>query len=169
MLVATIILEPAGRCSSYSPHLRESVAPDHPGCFIPAFGAKCKAMAARNYKANSGLYVAVFHVAKTQHIRVGKLGRFSFRKGLYFYVGSGRKNLDARLKRHVLKKKLLRWHIDYLSVRAKMIGAIVITESRESECKIARKLAGSCDLAVAGFGSSDCCCPGHLFYGPEPI
>ena len=59
-----------------------------------------------------------------------KFGRAHFRQGVYFYVGTAQRNLSARLGRHSRKEKTLRWHIDYLSVRAEMLGAILIPGPR---------------------------------------
>ncbi len=95
---------------------------------------------------------------------MGKLGRRVFHEGFYFYVGSAQRNLSDRLERHARKDKLLRWHIDYLSVKAKMLGAVIVPGPREHECKLAKELGGVFELAVLGFGASDCCCGGHLFY-----
>ncbi|MEA3227306.1 MAG: GIY-YIG nuclease family protein [Planctomycetota bacterium] len=115
----------------------------------------------------SGVYIAVFHLAEARNISVGKLGRFRFRQGVYFYAGSAQRNLAARLERHSRKKKPLRWHIDYLSVRAEMLGAITVAGPREHECELAKELAGMFELATLGFGASDCRCGGHLFYAPQ--
>ena len=116
---------------------------------------------------DSGVYIAVFYLPKTQYVRTGKLGRFSLRQGVYFYVGSAQRNLSARLERHSKKKKPLRWHIDYLSVKAEMLGVITISGHRKYECQLAEKLARIFEIAVPGFGASDCRCGGHLFYAPE--
>ena len=115
---------------------------------------------------DSGVYIAVFYLPKTQKIRVGKLGQFSFRQGVYFYVGSAQRNLSARINRHGQKNKPLRWHIDYLSTKAEMLGVITIAGPRKHECMLARKLNEIFELAVPGFGASDCRCGGHLFYAP---
>lgn len=113
---------------------------------------------------NSGIYIAIVHLPKTAKITVGKLGTFNFKKGFYFYVGSAQKNLSARLERHARKKKPLRWHIDYLSAKAKMLGAITIAGPRDLECQLAKKLSKMFEPTIAGFGASDCRCSGHLFY-----
>lgn len=113
------------------------------------------------------MYIAVFHLARDRHIAVGKLGRFLFREGIYFYVGSAQRNLSARLERHSKKTKSLRWHIDYLSAKAQMLGAITMAGPRRCECEVANKLAGMFELALPDFGASDCRCGGHLFYTLE--
>jgi sugar fermentation stimulation protein A len=115
----------------------------------------------------SGVYIAVLYVAKSRAIRVGQLGLLRFRQGVYFYVGSAQRNMLARLERHSKKEKALRWHVDYLSSKAEMLGAITIAGPRELECQFAKKLGGIFELAVPGFGASDCRCKGHLFYAPQ--
>ena len=110
------------------------------------------------------MYIAFFRLGGMRYISVGGLGRVRFREGVYFYVGSAQRNLSARIERHRRKDKPLRWHVDYLSVRAEMLGAIMIAGPRERECELARELAGIYELAVPGFGASDCTCGGHLFY-----
>ena len=117
--------------------------------------------------SDGGVYIAVFHLAKARSVSVGKLGRFYFRPGVYFYAGSAQRNLSARLERHGKKSKPLRWHIDYLSVRADMLGAIVVAGPRQRECELAKELAGMFESAAPGFGASDCRCAGHLFYAPQ--
>ena len=115
-----------------------------------------------------GVYIALFHLPKARNISVGKLGRTCFRKGTYLYVGSAQRNLQARLQRHGRKKKAPRWHVDYLSSRAQMIGAVAFGGPREYECELAKKLGGMFESVVPGFGASDCRCGGHLFYAAEP-
>jgi sugar fermentation stimulation protein A len=116
---------------------------------------------------DSGVYIAFFRLRRPQRILVGKLGAFFFASGLYLYVGSAQRNLSARIDRHARKSKPRRWHIDYLSAKADMLGVITIDGPRETECAVAKKLAEMFELAVPGFGASDCRCGGHLFYTPE--
>ena len=113
---------------------------------------------------NSGIYLAIFHLPRTQAITVGRLGRFKFQPGYYLYVGSAQRNLYARLARHARRRKILRWQIDYLSVKAQFIGALMIDGPKNLECKLAALLAKHCPRTVPGFGASDCRCGGHLFF-----
>jgi len=117
---------------------------------------------------DAGLYIAVFELPKATRITVGRLGRFEFPAGLWFYVGSAQRNLSARLDRHARHDKPLRWHIDYLSVRARMLGAIVIAAGKDRECRIAAALARRLERPVPGFGACDCRCGGHLFHEAPP-
>lgn len=115
----------------------------------------------------SGVYIAVFYMPVNRTIQIGRLGKFCFHEGIYFYTGSSQRNLPARLERHSRKKKRLHWHIDYLSVKAEMLGAIMIPGQRKQECEIARELGKIFELAMPGFGASDCRCAGHLFYAQQ--
>ena len=113
---------------------------------------------------DSGLYIAIFHLAEPLTASIGKFGSFSFVPGYYFYVGSAIRNMSARLKRHASHDKPLRWHIDYLSIRAKMVGAVTFEDFDISECEIAQELALLYQRILPRFGASDCKCEGHLFY-----
>ncbi|MHC4519036.1 MAG: GIY-YIG nuclease family protein [Planctomycetota bacterium] len=112
----------------------------------------------------SGTYIAVFDLPERRRIQVGKLGCFWFRLGVYLYVGSAQRNLAARLEWHARRAKPLRWHIDYLSVQANMLGAMIVPGLRERECELAGELTGIYERTIPGFGASDCRCGGHLFY-----
>lgn len=98
------------------------------------------------------------------HVRVGKLGEFSFAKGLYAYVGSGQANLEKRIERHYKKEKRVFWHIDYLLQKPEFEIAKVFykTANKAEECKIANQIAMQ-GTPVKGFGCSDCKCLSHLF------
>jgi sugar fermentation stimulation protein A len=117
---------------------------------------------------SGGVYIAVFHLRSEQWLTVGRLGRHRFQPGLYYYVGSAQRGLARRLARHGQPKKALRWHIDYLSVAAPMIGAVTIEASREVECATAALLAERFERWIEGFGATDCRCGGHLFHRPVP-
>jgi sugar fermentation stimulation protein A len=116
-----------------------------------------------------GVYVAVFHLPRPRRITVGRLGTFAFPPGFYFYAGSAQRGLSARLARHARRRKPLRWHIDYLSTKARMLGAVVVNGPKHMECELAGELAKRCTRPVAGFGSSDCRCGGHLFHAPTLV
>jgi sugar fermentation stimulation protein A len=116
---------------------------------------------------DSGVYIIVLRMPKDRPIRIGRFGRRHFSEGIYFYVGSAQRNLSARLERHGRKEKTLHWHIDYLSMHAEVLGAIIIAGPREVECQLAARLGKMFMMAVPGFGASDCRCGGHLFYTRE--
>ena len=106
-------------------------------------------------------YQLYIYLKKGTHIQVGKLGFFHFPKGNYVYVGSAKKNIEQRIKRHNSKNKKLHWHIDYLlnNVYAKIIK--VNLESC-TECELYNNTVGR--VIISGFGSSDCKnrCYSHL-------
>ena len=57
---------------------------------------------------------------------VGRLGCFTFRRGDHVYVGSAQRNLKKRLAHHGRRRKGLRWQINGLSVKAPLVGALVL-------------------------------------------
>ncbi len=115
-----------------------------------------------------GIYVAVFVLPAERCIRVGALGRRRFSAGVYLYVGSAQRNLEARLARHGRRRKPLRWHIDYLARHARMIGAMTIAGGRQAECRTADALARRFARPIRCFGASDCRCESHLFFAGPP-
>jgi len=115
-----------------------------------------------------GAYLLFIRLKDDERMKIGKLGTFYFKKGLYVYTGSALKNLEGRIKRHLRKKKKIFWHIDYLLKSKKAsIVAILIVESKEKiECKINNlifSLPGA-KVLIKKFGSSDCNCKSHLIY-----
>ena len=116
---------------------------------------------------SAGLYVAAFRLDADRRIRVGRLGRFQFRRGVYLYVGSAQRDREARLARHTRRRKPLRWHIDYLSAKATMLGAILVPGGRDAECALAAEVGKIYPRFIDGFGASDCRCGGHLFYAGQ--
>jgi len=112
----------------------------------------------------SGVYLAIFRLRRTRTIAIDRLGRFTLRRGFYLYVGSAQRNLEARLDRHNRRHKPLRWHIDYLSTKAPMVGALVLRGPKNWECRLAAIMAKHYPLPIARFGASDCRCSGHLFF-----
>lgn len=127
-----------------------------------------------------GTYALVLHLADDAFIEVGKLGRALFRSGFYVYVGSalGPGGLAGRLRRHARPTHTPewrdRWHIDYLRHYAKVVEVWAVPGEQRREhgwASICGQLPGM-TAAMAGFGSSDCGCPTHLFTGshrPRPI
>lgn len=94
-------------------------------------------------------------------LRIGALGTFDLPAGRYVYTGSARRNLEARIARHLRKKKALRWHIDYL-LAAPGVEVVAVRRSRRAECEWTRSTPGT--VVIRGFGASDCRagCGGHL-------
>jgi Uri superfamily endonuclease len=111
-----------------------------------------------------GVYVLVIQVDEDTNVNVGALGRLTFKKGLYAYVGSAQNNLEQRVKRHLRKGKRRFWHVDYLldDKATKVIEVFHKQADKTEECAIA-KVIGERGEPVDGFGSSDCSCKSHLF------
>jgi Uri superfamily endonuclease len=108
-------------------------------------------------------YQLRINVEKPVRIRVGRLGFFLFPAGQYIYTGSAKRNLEARIARHLRKEKALRWHIDWL-LSASGVRVATVKRSSESECTLNQKVGGM--VVVPGFGASDCRngCDSHLHY-----
>ncbi len=106
-------------------------------------------------------YSLFFKVEEPQIITVGHFGSFEFISGDYIYSGSARRNLLARVNRHLKKEKNLHWHIDYL-LSAPTVNIDKVLVSTISECALVA--VGGGDILVPGFGASDCRsgCGSHL-------
>lgn len=91
--------------------------------------------------------------------------------GWYLYAGSahGIGGMSARVRHHFRKDKKMTWHIDRVTPHAAAIAAHIV--GGEDECDIIGRLASSFafDVALQGFGSSDCSiCPAHLLVWKPP-
>ena len=102
----------------------------------------------------------------SKNIRVGSLGKLEFKKGFYCYVGSaiGSTTIENRCKRHLMKNKKMKWHIDYLRKEVEIVNIFVFPSRKKIECGVARKILKKADSFIPKFGSSDCNCKSHLFY-----
>lgn len=111
-----------------------------------------------------GVYVLIIQVDANISLNVGALGKLTFKKGLYAYVGSAQNNLEHRVKRHFRKKKRKYWHIDYLldNDATKIAKVFYKKADKTEECTIA-KVIGEKGEPTDGFGSSDCHCKSHLY------
>jgi Uri superfamily endonuclease len=111
-----------------------------------------------------GSYILIMENGRNSRIRVGSPGTLFFPPGLYAYVGSAMRGLEARIDRHLRRQKKTFWHIDYFlkSRNVKIRQVYYRLSNRKEECEIARKLSRY-GCAVKGFGCSDCRCEGHLF------
>jgi Uri superfamily endonuclease len=108
-------------------------------------------------------YQLRIHVKKSIQVRIGKLGIFDFPKGAYIYTGSAKKNIEARIQRHLNKDKKLKWHIDYL-LNAPEVVVDKVKRFKKIECDINQKTKGT--ILIKRFGASDCKarCESHLKY-----
>ena len=106
-------------------------------------------------------YQLFISLSQNKEIQIGKLGLFSFPKGIYVYTGSAKRNINTRITRHSSKDKNLHWHIDYFLVNDQT-KIIKVIESGLSECYLNTYVKGK--IIVKGFGNSDCKekCKTHL-------
>lgn len=96
-------------------------------------------------------------------ITVGSLGTCTFPRGSYIYTGSAKRNMEARVTRHLSASKTLRWHIDYLLGHAGC-RILEVSFSVDGECELNRNTPG--EILIARFGATDCRnhCGSHLKY-----
>ncbi len=96
-------------------------------------------------------------------LTIGRLGAFGFPAGEYVYTGSARRNMAARIRRHLSSHKALRWHIDYLLAAPEAHIRDVRTFD-VPECLLNQRVKGG--TPAPGFGASDCRagCGSHLKY-----
>ena len=118
----------------------------------------------RREARDRGSYLLLLELKRDRRIEIGRLGRLSFGKGWYVYVGSAMQGLAARLARHLRHRKRFHWHIDYLRQAADRVLALPIRSSRREECDLARDIASLLAPGPLGFGCSDCACPTHLLW-----
>ncbi|UCH03317.1 MAG: GIY-YIG nuclease family protein [Candidatus Bathyarchaeota archaeon] len=119
-----------------------------------------------------GVYTLIIQLFHESAINVGKLGFYHFPKGLYVYsgsaIGKGGQSLKGRVGRHLISKKKMRWHIDYLLNSGSKIVAVIYAESEaRMECCVIKKIVKLENVRhiVKGFGSSDCSsCESHLYF-----
>jgi len=115
-------------------------------------------------------YVLFLLLSRADRVSVGRLGTFLLPPGLYAYVGSARGpgGISSRVGRHLRHPKSMRWHIDFLRAYARPVAVWWAEGEQREECAWATALTAlpQADIAVPGFGSSDCCCPAHLIWFP---
>ena len=116
-----------------------------------------------------GVYLLLLNLPARVEVQIGRLRRIDFAPGLYGYAGSalGSGGLAARLQRHASSAGLRHWHIDYLLPHTRVLGALAKEDPQRLECAWAAWAGEQAQACLRGFGSSDCACPGHLFFfGP---
>lgn len=109
-----------------------------------------------------GCYCLIIFLNDIKSIKIGKLGKISFKEGYYVYVGSAMNSLESRLKRHLSSEKKLHWHVDYLLKESEIVK-IIYNEERKVECELSEHLSFKSE-GINGFGCSDCNCESHLYY-----
>ena len=106
-------------------------------------------------------YQLLIEVSAPVRVCVGRLGEFLFPAGTYLYTGSALRNFEARIRRHLSPTKKMHWHVDYL-LAAPGVRVREVRRFSEAECLINSRTSG--EVAVPGFGASDCRagCGSHL-------
>ena len=112
----------------------------------------------------AGVYQLWLRVSVVIRVRVGRLGRCEFPPGRYVYTGRAGCGLPARVRRHVRRRTVRQWHIDYLLGRreVRLERATLASRRPADECPVNQATGGR--VIVPGFGSSDCHvgCGAHL-------
>ena len=121
-------------------------------------------------KSAPGTCALILRSDTDSEITIGLWGSLRLSPGYYVYVGSafGPGGVRARVARHFRRAKRNRWHIDYLRAAVEVECAWCSYEPRRLEHQWAQALERLEDVScIAGFGSSDCSCSGHLFAMPK--
>jgi Uri superfamily endonuclease len=122
-----------------------------------------------------GTYALILHALAVGEIAIGRLGMLQVRPGWYVYVGSafGPGGIRGRVGRHLRGGAALHWHIDYLRRLAAVEEVWYTLDPAPQEHAWAQAFASlsGASVPMAGFGSSGCRCPAHLFYltSPAPL
>ncbi|WP_066047782.1 DUF123 domain-containing protein [Robertmurraya korlensis] len=110
-------------------------------------------------------YAVFFFMEEDRTLAIGKLGTYHFLKGRYIYIGSAKKNILARVNRHLKVDTVFRWHFDYLRPYG-TITEVKSFDDKVGECELAEclKLRYLATYPMKKFGSSDCRCYSHLLF-----
>ncbi|MBI5567827.1 MAG: GIY-YIG nuclease family protein [Chloroflexi bacterium] len=120
----------------------------------------------------SGSYVLILEIKRSQVLTIGRLGQVPLPVGVYAYAGSafGSGGLRSRLGRHLRGDGTLHWHIDYLRAKAHVLSCFYTVSDTRLECAWSQALAAlpGATIPVPGFGASDCRsgCAAHLISLP---
>jgi Uri superfamily endonuclease len=123
--------------------------------------------------SKTGTYILRLHLNEKTRLTIGKRGDFVFPAGAYFYAGSaaGSGGLRGRLAHHLRPVRKPHWHIDYLRQAASLRAIWYTVSQTVYEHRWANILLAlpESTIIAPGFGSSDCTCPTHLIYLPDPL
>ncbi len=118
---------------------------------------------------DGGAYVLLIAIVSPVGISLPKRPDVQLAPGQYLYCGSayGPGGIRARVARHFRKDKLVRWHVDRLTVAGRTLGAWVFPGG--DECALV-EILNEFPAAMPGFGASDCRrCASHLLVGPRDL
>ena len=110
-----------------------------------------------------GTYLLILNIPNAINTKIGSLGILAFPASYYIYIGSALNNLEKRISRHMKKRKIKRWQIDYLTTRREVeIADVLYRESvNKLECEVAENIS-EYGTGVPKCGCSDCACKSHL-------
>ncbi len=117
----------------------------------------------RQEARDRGSYMLVLHIARSRSLAIGDLGKISFRKGYYIYIGSAEEQLSRRIDQHRRTGRRPARHIDYLREQTEWVEALSIRAQEALTCVLADEMARIAGWSVSRFGTSGCGCPAHLF------
>ncbi len=115
--------------------------------------------------SDPGAYLLAIRLSVPLHLDLSSLGTAVLPAGWYAYAGSahGPGGIKARVARHLRQDKPVHWHVDTLTKVASDLQAFPVIGGRECDLLGALLEKPGYQVAVAGFGSSDCRrCPSHL-------
>jgi Uri superfamily endonuclease len=114
-----------------------------------------------------GAYVLAILIKKAVTVTIALRPPVTLPPGTYLYCGSakGPGGLKARLSRHMRRRKSIRWHVDQLTCRGRVLGAWIVPDG--NECELVGQLS-HLPRPIPGFGSTDCRhCSTHLLAWPR--
>jgi len=124
-----------------------------------------------------GVYTLIIRFARSCETRIRNHGSVVIGRGLYVYTGSalgaGSSSLEARIGRHLRRRKKKFWHIDrILACKYARVVSVVFAETIcRMECEVNAALLRDSHMSVlfAGVGSSDCRCSSHVLLAKQSL
>ena len=110
-------------------------------------------------------YVLVLEKSNSSPVALRKEVIF-MKRGIYLYVGSAKRGMQARLARHLRKEKRLFWHIDYVTSRPDVTVKAIFLSGRK-ECATLNEVSRLGVFFGRRLGASDCRCPSHFIHVPR--
>lgn len=115
--------------------------------------------------SKSGTYIIVFKVNDYINLIINKK-EFIINKGYIIYIGSAGNGLNNRLKRHLIKYKKLKWHIDYITINKQVEPSLIFYKEGQYGINIEDKLSNLFYLKfkkLDNLGATDSKMP-HMYY-----
>lgn len=122
------------------------------------------------HENHQGVYTLIIRLARPCRISIANHRPLVVNQGLHLYVGSalgrGSTSLEARIRRHLRRRKSRFWHIDRIlaSKSAEVVSVVFAETECKAECRVNAALLMDPSIAVVrkGIGSSDCRCESHF-------